>query len=60
MKQLIRQLKKELKQYKKIVRLYSKRAEEQYLDMEEMEYYGAYLGKVELLEDLIPKLEAWK
>lgn len=60
MKLLIRQLKKDLKSYRKIVKLYSKRAEEQYLDMEEMEYYGVYLGKVELLEDLIPKLEAWK
>lgn len=53
---LIKQSKKDLSEYKKLVRQYEKRGLEN-LDYEETEYYGAYLGKVELLEIIIEKLE---
>ena len=59
MKQLIASLKKQLKGYQKLVSMYEKRGLEN-LDYEETEFYGAYLGKVELLQDLIPRLEKLK
>ena len=53
---LIKRLKNELAEYRKLVANYEKRGIEN-LDYEETEYYGAYVGKVEILESLIPELE---
>jgi hypothetical protein len=55
-KDLINENKQQLKEYRKLVSGYEKRGLEN-LDYEETEYYGAYLGKVELLETIIEKLE---
>lgn len=59
MKILIKKLKEDLKEYKNLVAVAKKHGVKN-LDREQLEYYGAYLGKMELLEDIIPKLEAWK
>jgi hypothetical protein len=55
-KDLINENKQQLNEYRKLVSGYEKRGLEN-LDYEETEYYGAYLGKVELLETIIEKLE---
>ena len=54
MKELIKELKEMKKQYALLVKAYEKRGLEN-LDHEETEYYGAYLGKVELCEYLLSK-----
>ena len=54
MKELIEEMKEQLIQYQSIVVAYEKRGLEN-LDYEETEYYGAYLGKVEILEYYINK-----
>ena len=54
MKELIKELKAMKKEYALLVKSYEKRGLEN-LDCEEIEYYGAYLGKVELCEDLLSK-----
>lgn len=54
MKELIKELKEMKKQYEFLVHAYEKRGLEN-LDHEETEYYGAYLGKVELCEYLLSK-----
>ena len=52
---LIKENKKQLKEYRNMVKEYEKRGLEN-LFYEDIEYYGAYLGKVELLETIIEKL----
>lgn len=54
MNELIKHLTKLRKDYQKLVTAYEKRGTEN-LDFEETEYYGAYLGKVELCDYLIEK-----
>jgi hypothetical protein len=56
MKQLINDLKEQLNTYTQLVQENESKGLET-LNFEETESYGAYLGKKELLEDLIPKLE---
>ena len=59
MESLIKELKNTLKGYKKIIKNYENSGTEN-LDFNEKECYGEYLGKVELLEDIIPKLQSLK
>ncbi len=59
MDKLIAQLKKDLKNYESLVATAEKHGIER-LDSEQIEFYGAYLGKAELLKDLIPKLQKLK
>ena len=56
MKQLIKELKSQLKEYKKLVVGMQKRGLDG-LSYEDTETYGVFLGKVEVLEMMIPKLE---
>ena len=56
MKELINDLKEQLNTYTQLVQEYESNGLET-LNFGETENYGAYLGKKELLEDLIPKLE---
>lgn len=56
MKQLIKELKSQLKEYKKLVAGMQKRGLDS-LSYEDTETYGVFLGKVEVLEMMIPKLE---
>jgi hypothetical protein len=53
---LINENKRQLDEYRILVSVYEEKGIEN-LDYEETEYYGAYLGKVELLETIIEKLE---
>jgi hypothetical protein len=57
MKELIRDLKEKLNTYTQLVRESESKGLET-LNFEETETYGVYLGKKEILEDLIPKLES--
>lgn len=52
---LIKQYKKDIKGYKTLIKEYEERGLEN-LDSEEIEYYGAYLGKIEILEIVISDL----
>jgi hypothetical protein len=52
---LINENKRQLDGYRVLVSVYEEKGIEN-LDYEETEYYGAYLGKVELLETIIEKL----
>jgi hypothetical protein len=52
---LINENKRQLDEYRVLVSVYEEKGIEN-LDYEETEYYGAYLGKVELLETIIEKL----
>lgn len=54
MNELIKHLTKLRKDYRKRITAYEKHGTEN-LDFEETEYYGAYLGKVELCDYLIEK-----
>ena len=54
MKELIKELEEMKKQYESLVQSYEKRGLEN-LDYENTEYYGAYLGKVELCEYILSK-----
>lgn len=56
---LIKKYKKELADYRKFVEDYEKSGLEN-LDSEQIEYYGAYLGKTEVLEDIIKDLTILK
>ena len=56
MKALIKQLESQLKEYKTLVDKAEKDGVHN-LDFEGTEFYGVFLGKKELLEDLIPKLK---
>jgi hypothetical protein len=53
---LINENKRQLDEYRILVSVYEEKGIEN-LDYEETEYYGTYLGKVELLETIIEKLE---
>ncbi len=53
---LIKENKKQLKEYRALVQQYEDKGHENW-GYEDIEYYGAYLGKVELLETIIDKLE---
>ena len=57
MKELIRDLKEKLNTYTQLVQENESKGLET-LNFEETETYGVYLGKKEILEDLIPKLES--
>jgi hypothetical protein len=52
---LINENKRQLDGYRVLVSVYEEKGIEN-LDYEETEYYGAYFGKVELLETIIEKL----
>lgn len=52
MKELKKELTKLKKGYAKLVKAFEKNGREN-IDYESVEYYGAYLGKVELCEDLL-------
>ncbi len=54
MKELIKDLENKLKEYQNLVEEYEKRNT---LNYEDSEYYGVYLGKVEMLEYVIEKLK---
>ena len=54
MKELIKELEEMKKQYESLIQPYEKRGLEN-LDYENTEYYGAYLGKVELCEYILSK-----
>ena len=56
MKQLIKELKEQLKEYQQLVNEYEERGIDN-LDYEDTEYYGVYVGKVEILNEVITKLE---
>lgn len=57
MRELINDLKNRLVEYTQLVKESESKGLET-LNSEEIEYYGAYLGKKELLEELVPKLES--
>ena len=57
MKELIKKMKKNLKEYQKMAQAFEKKGLEN-LSYEETEFYGAYLGKAEILEQLIPEIQA--
>lgn len=57
MKKLIKELEGKLKEYTKLVERAERRSQ---LNFEETEDYGVYLGKKELLEDIIFKLKNLK
>lgn len=57
MKELIKKYKALISKYQKLISKYEKRGLEN-LDSEEIEYYGAYLGKVEILQEVINDLKA--
>jgi hypothetical protein len=59
MNELIEKYKQMLKDYRKSVADFEKKGLEN-LDSEETEYYGAYLGKAELLEEIIKDLTILK
>ena len=56
MKELIKDLKTRLVEYKQLAQQ-SESIGLDNLNYEETESYGVYVGKVEILEELIPKLE---
>ena len=56
---LIKKYKKELEDYRKFVQDYEDKGLDN-LDSEQIEYYGAYLGKTEVLEDIIKDLTILK
>lgn len=56
MNHYINDLKVKLAEYTKLCNTYEKNGIEN-LDYEETETYGVYLGKKELLEEIIPNLE---
>ena len=56
MEKIIKELEDLKKQYEELVREYENRGVEN-LGIEETEYYGAYLGKVELCEYLLNKFK---
>jgi hypothetical protein len=56
MKHYINDLKIKLAEYTELCNTYEKNGIEN-LDYEETETYGVYLGKKELLEEIIPNLE---
>lgn len=57
--ELVAKYKKELAGYRKLVKEYEDRGLEN-LDFEDTEYYGAYLGKTEILEEVIKDLTVLK
>jgi hypothetical protein len=59
MNELIKKYKKQLADYRKLVKQYEDRGLDN-LDFEDTEYYGAYLGKTEVLEDIIKDLTILK
>ena len=59
MNELIKRYKKQLDDYRKLVKRYEDRGLDN-LDFEDTEYYGAYLGKVEILEEIIKDLTILK
>jgi len=59
MNELIKKYKKQLDEYRKLVKRYEDRGLDN-LDFEDTEYYGAYLGKVEILEEIIKDLTILK
>ena len=56
---LIKKYKKELEDYRKFVQDYEDKGLDNH-DSEQIEYYGAYLGKTEVLEDIIKDLTILK
>ena len=56
MKELVKKYKTLISGYQKLISEYEERGLEN-LDSEETEYYGAYLGKVEMLEVVIEDLQ---
>lgn len=54
MKELIKDLENKLKEYQILIEQYEKH---ETLNYEDTEYYGAYLGKAEMLEYVIEKLK---
>jgi len=56
MKELVKKYKTLISGYQKLISEYEERGLEN-LDSEETEYYGAYLGKVEMLEVVIEDLK---
>lgn len=59
MENLLKELKNQLIEYTKLCNITESRGIEN-LDFDETETYGVFLGKKELLEELIPKLEKLK
>ena len=59
MNELIEKYKKQLADYRELVKEYEDRGLEN-LDFEDTEYYGAYLGKVEIIEEIIKDLTILK
>lgn len=59
MNELIEKYKKQLADYRELVKEYEDRGLDN-LDFEDTEYYGAYLGKVEILEEIIKDLTILK
>lgn len=57
MKKVIKSFKDQLKEYQGLVADFEAKGIEN-LDYTDTEEYGVYKGKAEILEDLIPKLEA--
>lgn len=57
MKKVIKSFKKQLEEYQSLVKEFEAKGIEN-LDYTDTEEYGVYKGKAEILEDLIPKLEA--
>lgn len=53
--ELVAKYKKELADYRKLVKDYEEKGLDN-LDFEDTEYYGAYLGKTEVLEEVIKDL----
>ena len=53
--ELVSKYKKELADYRKLVKDYEEKGLDN-LDFEDTEYYGAYLGKTEVLEEVIKDL----
>jgi hypothetical protein len=59
MNELIKKYKKQLADYRKLVKQYEDKGLDN-LDFEDTEYYGAYLGKTEVLEEIIKDLTILK
>jgi hypothetical protein len=59
MNELIEKYKKQLADYRKLVKQYEDKGLDN-LDFEDTEYYGAYLGKTEVLEEIIKDLTILK
>jgi hypothetical protein len=59
MNELLQQWRKDLDGYRQKIEEYQAKGIEN-LDYEDTEFYGAYLGKEELLTEIISKLESLK